>query len=170
MAYLDHDGEDPWITISAEKADPLSIVRVFRGANFLALDDIVFVTSTYTNMNKQLTDSCRRSVIPGVLAYSPIAFNEYNPIIVAEDLAKSQSKLSPKVGYFDVNRFDDLCIAVSDVNSVELDVGNTATDKLINVQRAVDPGLRKRWSRRTCSRKTNIDTCNISIAESKSLR
>mgnify|MGYP003730079537 CR=1 FL=1 len=102
----------------------------------------------------------------GKLAYSPIGFSEYHPVIVAEDLAKHQSNISPKIGYFDNYKFEDLCIAVSDIENVQLDDTNLQKENFVNVQRAIDPFLRKRWNAKYCP-KNNNKTCLLSQAESK---
>ena len=55
--------------IGAEKADPVNIIQVFQAANYFDKDDIVYVTSVFTNINQDLTNICQRSVIPGTTQF-----------------------------------------------------------------------------------------------------
>ena len=67
--YLNQNGDYPWIMIGAEKADPVNIIQVFQAANYFDKDDIVYVTSVFTNINQDLTNICQRSVIPGTTQF-----------------------------------------------------------------------------------------------------
>ena len=82
-------------------------------------------------------------------------------------MAKAPNKITGKVGFFDQDAFEDLCIAVADVEKTKFNKPGSAGS--ITVQKVVDPHLRKRWAFKHCTEELNINhRCNMSVAESKS--
>ena len=114
--YFSNSFTVPWLYISHRTSSLTDIIRTFREEEFFSSNDIVFATSPFVYINREILTRCEKMTVNGKIAFQPIPFQEYHPIVVAEDLVKYKERISSRVGYFDADSNSEICLYAHDVD------------------------------------------------------
>lgn len=110
------------------------------------------------------------------MAYFPVPFVKYHPTF-AETKDDSDFKISKESGHFDSRSYSDACFVVSDLllayskhnymsTAMSPSIYTILSEyPLIQILRAIEPSLIKRWRYKNCSKSKNSKDCQTSNVE-----
>ncbi|XP_043550338.1 chondroitin sulfate glucuronyltransferase-like [Chiloscyllium plagiosum] len=157
----------PWISVKTDSPCQLKIMDIISKKH--PVDTLFFVAGINMEVNFEFLNRCRMNSINQWQVFFPIHFQEYNPEVAYHNQPQPLTiDLLKDSGHFDRDFFDAACFYNSDYMAAR---GRMASDALENeeilesldlyemfvqysnlhVFRAVEPGLRQKYSQRLCN-------------------